>query len=72
MVRSHLPVQEVQVQSLGRGHPLEEETATHSSISCLVNSMKRGSWQATVRGGLKESDTTKQLSAYTHVTSPRL
>ena len=31
----HMPMQETQenqVQALGRGHPLEEEMATHSSI----------------------------------------
>ena len=28
----HLPVQETQVQSLGREDPLEKEIATHSSI----------------------------------------
>ena len=32
MVKNHLPMQEVQVRSLGRGDPLEEEMATHSSI----------------------------------------
>ena len=31
-----------------RDHPLEEEMATHSSVSCLENSMGRGAWQATV------------------------
>ena len=30
--RTPLPVQEMQVQSLGREDPLEEEMATHSSI----------------------------------------
>ena len=33
-----------------KGYPLQH--------SCLENSMDRGVWQATVRGNLKESDTT--------------
>ena len=41
-----------------RDHPLEEEIATHSSVSCLENSMGRGAWQATVYGVSKESDMT--------------
>ena len=32
MVKNHLPMQEMQVQSLGREDPLEEEMATRSSI----------------------------------------
>ena len=36
------------VPSLGREDPLELEMATHSSISCLENSMDRGAWWATV------------------------
>ena len=30
--RIHLPMQEMQVRSLGQEDPLEEETGTHSSI----------------------------------------
>ena len=30
--RTHLPMQETQVQSLGQEDPLEKEMATHSSI----------------------------------------
>ena len=30
--RIHLPVQEIQVQSLGQEDPLEKEIATHSGI----------------------------------------
>ena len=30
--RIHLPMQEIQVQSLGQEDPLEKEIATHSSI----------------------------------------
>ena len=32
VVRTCLPMQETQVQSLGREDPLEKETATHSSV----------------------------------------
>ena len=32
MERTHLQMQEMQVQSLGQEDPLEEEMATHSSI----------------------------------------
>ena len=39
----------------GKGNPLQ--------YSCLENSMDRGAWWATVQGGgLKESDTTEQLT----------
>ena len=34
--------QEMQIQSLGRKDPLEEEMAIHSSISYLWNPMDRG------------------------------
>ena len=36
--------------------PLETEMATHSSISCLENSMDRGVWRPTVHG-VAELDT---------------
>ena len=42
---------------LGQEDPLEEEMATHCSISCLENPTDRGAWWSTVHGGLKESDT---------------
>ena len=35
---------------LGWEDPLEEKMATHSSISCLENSMDRGAWWVPVRG----------------------
>ena len=44
-----LPMQKTQemwVRSLGREDPLEEEMATHTSYSCLKNSMDRGAWWA--------------------------
>ena len=55
---------EKQVQSLGREDPLEEETATHSSILAWANPTDRGAWWATVHGVTKGSDTTDRLSAH--------
>ena len=43
-------MQEMCVQSLGQKDPLEEETATRSSILSLGNSTDRGAWQAAVHG----------------------
>ena len=43
-----LESKEIQVRSLGQEDPLEDEMATHSSISCLKNPMNRGAWWATV------------------------
>ena len=48
MVKSLPAMQEALFQSLGWEDPLEEEMATHSSISCLKNSIDRGAWQGTV------------------------
>ena len=39
-----------QVQSLGQEDPLEEGTATHSSILAWKIPMDRRAWQATVQG----------------------
>ena len=39
---------ETLVRSLGQKDPLEKEMATHSSYSCLENSIDRGAWWATV------------------------
>ena len=33
--------------------PLEKGMATHTSYSCLENSMDRGAWQATIQGVTK-------------------
>ena len=46
-------MQETAVRSLTQEDPLEKEIATHSSISCLGNSMDRGAWQATVQGAAR-------------------
>ena len=48
--RTHLPMQETWVWSLGGKEPLDEGMATHSSIFCLENPMDRGAWQVTVHG----------------------
>ena len=40
----------------GNGNPLQ--------YSCLKNPMDRETWQATVHGGCKKSDTTKPLSIH--------
>ena len=54
--------QETWVQSLGLEDSLEKEMATHSSITCLENSMDRGAWQARVDGVAKNRT---QLSIHT-------
>ena len=43
-------MQEAQILSLGWEDPLEEGTATHSSILAWRIPMERGAWQATVYG----------------------
>ena len=66
--RIHLPMQEKQekwVWSLSWEDPGENEMATHSSISCLENSMDRRTWQATVHGVAK-SRTRLSMHACTH------
>ena len=52
-------MQEMRIQSLGLGDPLEESMATHSS-SCLENPIDRGAWWATVQG-VTESDRTEVI-----------
>ena len=42
--------QETRVQSLGWEDPLEEGTATHSSILAGKNHMERGAWRAQTAG----------------------
>ena len=48
----------MKVQFLGREDPLEEGTATHSSILAWRIAMDRGGWRATVYR-VVESDMTK-------------
>ena len=48
VVKNSPIVQETRVQSLGQEDPLEQEMATHSSISCLENPMDWGAWWTTV------------------------
>ena len=43
-------MQETWVRSLGQEDPLEKGMATHSSHSCLENSMDKGAWQARTVG----------------------
>ena len=53
----NLPVvqetKEMQVQSLGREDPLEEENDTLVQYSCLKHPMNRGAWQVTVQNVAK-------------------
>ena len=46
-------MQETWVQFLGQEDPLAKGMATHSSYSCLENSMGKGAWQAAVCGVAK-------------------
>ena len=50
-------IQEIQVQSLSREDPLEEEMETHSSILAWRIPLHRA-WQATVHGVTEELDAT--------------
>ena len=48
-----LPMQETQVQCLGREDPLEKKMATHSSILAWEMLGTKGAWWATVHGVTK-------------------
>ena len=48
MVKNLPTMRETWIQSLGWEDPLEEDTATHSSILACRIPMDRGAWQATV------------------------
>ena len=50
MVKNPPAMLESWVQSLGGEEPLEEGTATHSSVLPGKIPMDRGAWQATVHG----------------------
>ena len=55
------------VPTLGQ-EDLEKGMATHTPstpVFLLENPMDRGAWQAAVRGGCKESDTTERLTLFT-------
>ena len=54
--RTHLPMQEMWVQSLGREDPLEKGMALQ--YYSLEGPMDRGAWWAIVPGITEESDTT--------------
>ena len=56
-------MQKMLVLSLGQEDPLEEKTEP-IQYPCLVNTMDRGAWWATVHGGLKASDMTDGLSMH--------
>ena len=62
--RTRLPIQEMQVWSLGQEDPLEKEMATHSSILAweIPWTKESGGLQSM---GHKESDTTEQLNKST-------
>ena len=60
--------QETWVQSLGLEDPLEEGTATHSSILAWRIPMDRGACQAIVHRILKNHTRLKRLSMHTHTT----
>ena len=68
MIRTHLPKQDTRVRSLGQVDPLEEETATHSSV--LAWEIPR----TEEPGGLqfmevsKESDMTEKVNETTNPT----
>ena len=49
-------MQETQVRSLGRKHPLEKGMATQIEYSCLGKPMVREVWQAIVHGVTKNHD----------------
>ena len=50
----------------GSGRYPEGGNGNALQYSCLKNPMERGSWWATVHGGLKESDATERLRTRTH------
>ena len=48
--------QETWLRSLGRGDPLEDGMATHSSVLAMENPVNRGAWRATVQRVAKSRD----------------
>ena len=65
LVVTHLPMQETQVQSLGREDPLEEGVATHSSNSCLENPHGQRNPAGIVHGVAQSRIRLKRLSTHT-------
>ena len=59
--------QETWVLSLCLEDLLEEEMATHSSISCLENPTDRGAWQAIVHGVTKSQTQLKRLGTHSTI-----
>ena len=66
MVKYQHTTQETWVRSLGWEDPLEEGTATHSSILAWRIPMDRGAWETTVHG-VTESLTQLSNKAHTLV-----
>ena len=66
----NLSMQETQnmVLTLNQEDPLEKEMATHSSNSCLEDSMGKGAWWPTVHGAAK-SPTQLSICTHTHCTA---
>ena len=58
VVKNPLPVQEMQVQSLGREDPPREGNGNPLQYYCLGDPLERGAWWVIVHGVAKESDTT--------------
>ena len=69
MVKYQHTMQETWVRSLGWEDPLEEGTATHSSVLAWRIPMDRGAWEATVHG-VRESLTQLSNKAHTQVVFP--
>ena len=67
MVKNPPAMPEIQVRSLGSEGPLEEGTATHSSILAWRIPMDRGIWKATVHGVAKTQTWLKQLSMHAYI-----
>ena len=60
-------MQEMEVRSLGQEEPLEEGTATHSSILAWRMPMDRGAWRATVHRVAKSRTQLKRLGTNNEV-----
>ena len=60
--RTHLPVQETQVPSLGWEDSPEEGNGSPLQCSCLEDPTNRGSWRAPAHEVAKQSDATERLN----------